>query len=122
MRTVLLTVLAAAPLLADATLRGRVTDADTGRPIASTLTIGKAKSRVEGEFTKSVPAGTIRVTISRGFDYTPVERTIESRDGETAGEIDPCFTAARRTASTSIPAPSSPQRNVTMLRRRLTSR
>jgi hypothetical protein len=80
----------------DAVLRGRVVDAETGRPIASTVTVrtpdGKILTdhpsfrggfRVEGEFRKSVPAGKLHVTVSRGFDYAPVEQTIETRDGET---------------------------------------
>jgi hypothetical protein len=83
MRIVFLVLIASPSLLADGVLRGRIVDADTGRPIAATLTIGGARSRVEGEFEKSVAAGTLRVTVSRGFDYRPVERTVEARDGET---------------------------------------
>src|SRR5512140_1682786 len=82
-------------LLADAILRGRVADADTGHTIACTVTVrtedGKIVTdhpsfnggfRVEGEFEKHVPAGKLRVTVSRGFDYGAVEERIEARDGE----------------------------------------
>ena len=82
-------------LLADAILRGRVVDAETGRPIACTVTVrtedGKIVSdhpsfaggfRVEGDFEKRVPAGKLRVTVSRGFDYGAVEERIEARNGE----------------------------------------
>lgn len=93
---VLALLLAPALLMADATLRGRVIDADTGRPIACTVAVrtsdGKVLSdhpsfrggfRVEGEFRKAVPAGRLQVVVSRGFDYAPVEQTVEARDGET---------------------------------------
>src|SRR5438552_509318 len=82
-------------LLGDATLRCRVVDAETGRPIASTVTLraadGKIVSdhpsfrggfRVEGDFEKRIPAGEWRVTVSRGFDYGAVEEKIEVRDGK----------------------------------------
>ena len=91
----LLSLLVPASLLADGVLRGRVIDGDTAQPVACTVTVrtpdGKVLSdhpsfrggfRVEGEFTKAVPAGRLTVTVSRGFDYVPVEQTIEVREGE----------------------------------------
>ena len=82
-------------LFADATLRGRVVDADTGRPIACTVTVRTADGKIltdhpsfvggfraEGDFEKRVPAGKLQVTLSRGFDYGAVQKSIEARDGE----------------------------------------
>lgn len=98
MRTAAVCALALLPtaLRAEATLRGRVIDAETKQPVACTVAVrtpdGKVLSdhpsfrggyRVEGEFRKPVPAGSLRVTVSRGFDYEPVERTLEARDGGT---------------------------------------
>src|SRR5215831_19028818 len=82
-------------LFSDATLRGRITDAETGQPIACTVAVRTADGkiltdhpsfrggfRVEGEFEKQIPAGPLQVTVSRGFDYGAVEQRIEARDGE----------------------------------------
>src|SRR5882724_10874810 len=82
-------------LFGDAILRGRVVDAETGRPIACTVTMRAADGKIvadhpsfrggfraEGDFEKRIPAGELRVTVSRGFDYRAVEQSIEVRDGE----------------------------------------
>jgi len=82
-------------LFGDAILRIRVVDAETGRPIACTVTVraadGKIVSdhpsfrggfRAERDFEKRIPAGDLRVTVSRGFDYGAVEQNIKVRDDE----------------------------------------
>ena len=92
-----ISVLLASPglLFADAILRGRVVDAETGQPIACTVTVRAADGKIvtghpsfrggfraEGTFEKAVPAGKLRVTVSRGFDYGAAEESMEARDGE----------------------------------------
>ena len=70
-----------------ATIAGRVIDAETGAVVPATITIrtsdGKivtdhasfqAGFRSSGSFEKEVPAGETAITVSRGFDYLPVER------------------------------------------------
>ena len=92
---------------AAANLRGRVLDAETGRPLPCTVTIRGADGKIvadhpsfrggirsSGVFEKQVAAGRVTITVSRGFDYVAREQEIELRDGETR-EIE--FRLERRT-------------------------
>ena len=90
-----------------ATLRGHVTDAETGEIIPCTVTIRSSDGSVliesqdfnrgfrsSGVFEKAVPAGETVVTIRRGFDYGGVTRTVELPPG---GRKELEFKLRRRT-------------------------
>ena len=107
-RGIVIFVAAVSALAAEnATIRGRVIDADTGRTIPSTVEIrtpdGKVVTehasfldgfRSPGVFEALVPAGRSTVTVSRGFDYGAEQQELELRAGESR-EIE--FKIRRRT-------------------------
>lgn len=77
-----------------AVLRGRVTDAATGRPTACTVTITdsagsivteneafKGGFRCNGAFEKRLPAGRTRIRVTRGFESRVVEKEILLQPG-----------------------------------------
>ena len=101
------TVLTARAAQAEAVLRGRVIDAETGRPVACTVAIRGADGKVvadhpsfrdgirsAGEFVERLSPGRVTITVSRGFDYGARMQEIELRDGETR-EVE--FRMERRT-------------------------
>lgn len=72
-----------------ATVSGRVIDAETGALVPATIVIRgsdgvvvtehpsfPAGFRTAGAFEKQVPAGQTTITVSRGFDYLPIERRV----------------------------------------------
>ena len=78
-----------------ATLRGRVTNAETGQVIPCTVTLQSSDGsiltesrgfnggfRSSGVFAKAMPPGQTIVTIRRGFDYGAVTRKVELQPGE----------------------------------------
>ena len=86
-----------ASLLADAVLRGRVVDAETGRPVACTVTVSAAGGKVfadhrafAGAFARKAisKSGSRRANCTSrslaGSIIRAVERNIEARDGEAA--------------------------------------
>jgi hypothetical protein len=92
----LATGLTAAAAHAEAILRGRVLDAETGRPVPCTVTIRGGDGRIvaghasfrggirsPGVFEKRLAPGRVTITVSRGLDYGAREQEIELRDGET---------------------------------------
>src|SRR5512147_2390720 len=79
----------------EATVSGRVLDAETGKPVACTVAIRTSSGtlvtdhpsfregfRSSGEFEKTVPVGETTVTVGRGFDYVSVEQRFVLRKGE----------------------------------------
>jgi hypothetical protein len=88
-------------------LAGRIVDAQTGRPMAGTVSIRTSEGSVltehasfrdgfrsDGVFEKEVPPGTTVITISRGFDYAAARQELTLREGE---RRDLEFRIARRT-------------------------
>lgn len=86
---------AAEPAEATATLRGRIVDAESGKPTACTVTIVdsqgqtvlegqgfKSGFRCVGTFEKTLPPGQTRVRISRGFESKVEEREIVLKAGD----------------------------------------
>ena len=79
----------------EATLAGRVVDAETGRVIPCSVTIRtsdgslvterpnyKPGFRSNGLFEKTLPAGKTTITVRRGFDYGAVTREVILKAGE----------------------------------------
>ncbi len=92
---------------AEAILRGRVLDAETGRLMPCTVTIRAADGKIvadhpsfrggirsPGEFIERLAPGRVAVTVGRGFDYGAQQRDIDLHDGETR-ELE--FRLRRRT-------------------------
>ncbi len=84
------------PASGEATLRGRVVDADTGRPVACTVSIRGADGKIladhpsfrggfrsAGVFEERLAPGRVTIVVSRGFDYGAWKQDLELRDEET---------------------------------------
>ncbi len=80
---------------AEGVIAGRVVDAETGQPVACTVSIKpeggpvvtdhpsfQAGFRSMGTFEKTLPSGDVDIWISRGFDYVSVERKLHLNPGE----------------------------------------
>jgi hypothetical protein len=106
------TVLSAAAVRADAILRVRVLDAQTGRPVPCTITIRDARGQIvtdhpsfrdgirsRGLFETRLAPGHVSITVSRGFDYGARQKEIDLRNGDTR-EIE--FRLERRTPLRSL--------------------
>ncbi len=88
-------LMTSAAFASEAVICGSVLDAETGQVMPATITIRGADGRIVtdhpsfrggfrsgGTFEKAVPPGRTTVTVSRGFDYTPVVQEIEAHAGE----------------------------------------
>jgi len=77
-----------------ATVVGKVVDADTGQVIPCTVSIQRSAPAAAGDnldsaeqfyslgqFEKDLPAGTVTVTVSRGFDYRAEQRRLDLQPG-----------------------------------------
>ena len=80
----------------DAVLRGTIFDGLSGRRAPCTVTITDANGKIAvesdsfrsgfrcpGEFTKSLPAGSTRIKITRGFETQAINREVKLVSGET---------------------------------------